>query len=164
MKSHDNMFLFHFKSRLHRQFILTEQQGRALLLLCFFPHLTRLHMKLPTVIQGSLPRSPYTIQIKLVKKENNDKQKGMNSTLLVLTTCFCNCGIAKRLNNQIMCQKMKKSIKCIIINYFLLVFSLSILMHFYVVIQYMGSIYRVVAYLMELILVSYILSILDQYA
>ena len=108
MKSHDNMFLFHFKSRLHRQFILTEQQGRALLLLCFFPHLTRLHMKLPTVIQGSLPRSPYTIQIKLVKKENNDKQKGMNSTLLVLTTCFCNCGIAKRLNNQIMCQKMKK--------------------------------------------------------
>ena len=88
-----------FKSRLHMKFVLIEQHGRALLLLGFFPHLMRLHMKLPTVIQGSLPRSPYTIQIKLVRKENNDKQKGMNSTLLVLTTRFCNCGIAKKVKS-----------------------------------------------------------------
>lgn len=92
-------FYSNFKSRLHMKFVLIEQHGRALLLLGFFPHLMRLHMKLPTVIQGSLPRSPYTIQIKLVRKENNDKQKGMNSTLLVLTTRFCNCGIAKKVKS-----------------------------------------------------------------
>ena len=115
-------FYSNFKSRLHMKFVLIEQHGRALLLLGFFPHLMRLHMKLPTVIQGSLPRSPYTIQIKLVRKENNYKQKGMNSTLLVLTTRFCNCGIAKKVKS--LDNVSKKSIRCITRNYVLLVFFL----------------------------------------
>jgi hypothetical protein len=38
----------------------------------------------------SLPRSPYIIQRALDRKENSDRYNGMNSTLFVAMTRFCN--------------------------------------------------------------------------